>query len=791
MASELAPAPTLAAEAIPTLASASLVARASTSQDHPEPRRGYQQQNKRKSSGFKMSEELLKKSSLRLRTKPTEPSSRYIIHTRKQRLLSDGRRLRGRAPTLETKSTGNLYLDWGYLMEELSRESLLEFLFKPKYEHCELEELEEHELCYDFTAARQWQGFPNLGNTCYMNAILQALFSIPCFGDDLLSQSVLWGRIPFNGLTLCMAQLLVLRYMYNCEIKEKILSNTKKAISSLAGIFSKNTQNDAHEFLGHILDHMKEQMKTLRAVWESRWEFAEGSSSRKPFAMREVPICPIVSNFEFELQRLIICNACQQIVLRTEINNYLSITLYPGTKGNPKSLQFSLDLFFAPEELEYKCETCQHKVSTGIHKFNTLPRVLITHLKRYHFTGSSSSKKMDQCLAIPRILDLSSHCVESTIPPPPLVKYPSQPPSQAAKDSEQVGLRNPTSSTAQTTSAPKYALALSREAEAQGVSENQPYICEEDDSDSDIMELQDTESAKLEAVRGEEPQACSSRMLQEEHFYIVTDDDDDEGSETISIPDEDDLVEAPLEQVPRPTLAPIQSNLGRTWQDSPEAAGESQDVEGMKTFGQSPQQPVFPSLPKPVPQEYTKTLQAPAGEPSPKQGTLKSSGKSGPRKKPRKITVAGRVGQKVQRQTRACKALPEKASKMRVDVGKAQELEDTTPKQETKVPTQRRKGQTPEKAMLQEVSLQDCGPHAYHLIGMVSHIGSSMNSGHFICDVFNFERQTWFSFNDLHVSTAQDIPVKGNGRYSTGYIFFYMQNDIYQQLLQRGYEVPE
>lgn len=45
--------------------------------------------------------------------------------------------------------------------------------------------------------------FSNLGNTCYMNAILQSLFSLSSFSNDLLKQGIQWKRVPMNALLRC------------------------------------------------------------------------------------------------------------------------------------------------------------------------------------------------------------------------------------------------------------------------------------------------------------------------------------------------------------------------------------------------------------------------------------------------------------------------------------------------------------------------------------------------------------------------------------------------------------
>lgn len=111
-----------------------------------------------------------------------------------------------------------------------------------------------------------WQGFPNVGNTCYMNAILQSLFATPSFTDDLLMQGVPWEKIPFDALIMCVSQLLALKDICDVETKGEQLVNVKRTISAVAETFSGNMQNDAYEFLGYCLDQLKEDMAKLNTA---------------------------------------------------------------------------------------------------------------------------------------------------------------------------------------------------------------------------------------------------------------------------------------------------------------------------------------------------------------------------------------------------------------------------------------------------------------------------------------------------------------------------------------------
>lgn len=73
--------------------------------------------------------------------------------------------------------------------------------------------------------------------------------------------------------------------------------------------------------------------------------------------------------------------------------------------------------------------------------------------------------------------------------------------------------------------------------------------------------------------------------------------------------------------------------------------------------------------------------------------------------------------------------------------------------------------------------------NSYRIVSVVSHIGSSSSSGHYISDVYDMKKQSWLTYNDLDVSTTQESSVQRD-RDRSGYIFFYMHKDVFEELLE-------
>lgn len=264
----------------------------------------------------------------------------------------------------------------------------------------------------------QLSGFSNLGNTCYMNAILQALFHLEPFTRDLVHISRRISRsLPQQSLYQSLVRLHGSRKRIVSDIaKRDLLRSVKQAISSSAKRFSGYQQHDAHEFLSQVLDQLKEEVaKVMKST---------PSPSRSPREVTEgmEVVNPTLQNFEFEVTHTISCSNCPEEVTKAEQFYDLSLEMPRRRAGStPCTIQHALDLFFRKESIEYKCEKCGCCKAEVSHKFTKLPRVLILHLKRYNYnSGSSVQSKMLQNIVIPKFLSLSTHCNEDTSKPYPI-----------------------------------------------------------------------------------------------------------------------------------------------------------------------------------------------------------------------------------------------------------------------------------------------------------------------------------------------------------------------------------
>ncbi|XP_037862248.1 ubiquitin carboxyl-terminal hydrolase 29 [Chlorocebus sabaeus] len=721
-------------------------------------------------SGLQMNEDILKEHNPVPNKKYKTDSLKYIQSNRKNpSSLEDLEKASDLklGPSFKTNSNGHPNLDETVLATQtLDAKNGLTFPLEPVHSQDD-PRCNEAQVPLDSHSEQLQQGFPNLGNTCYMNAILQSLFAIPSFADDLLTQDVPWEYIPFEALIMTLTQLLALKDFCSTEIKRELLGNVKKVISAVAEIFSGNMQNDAHEFLGQCLDQLKEDMENLNAILNTGKKCRDENSSPQMHvgsAATKVFVCPVVANFEFELQLSIICKACGHAVLKVEPNNYLSINLHQETKPLPLSIQNSLDLFFREEELEYNCEMCKHKSCVARHTFSRLSRVLIVHLKRYSFNNAWLLVKNNEQVYIPKYLSLSSYCNESTKPPLPLSSNAPVRKCEVLEVSQEMisEITSPLTPSMKLTSESSGSLVLPVEPEKNADLQRSQRDCGEESQEQHQGDLENGSALESElvhfrdrAISEQELPVADSPMDQEDISLPVICED---GGKPISSPDTR-LVEVHLQEMPQHQ--------------------ELQKYEKTNTFVEFDFDSVMEStngfyeckenrIPEGS-QEMTEQFQQCFEE-----SIIEEFLQQAPPPAVRKLDAQEHAEE-----------TPNQSTELRLqqaDLNHLEALGCDNPGNKNILDTENTRGEA--KELTRNVKMGD-PLQAYRLISVVSHIGSSPNSGHYISDVYDFQKQAWFTYNDLRVSEISETKMQ-EARLHSGYIFFYMHNGIFEELLRKA-----
>ncbi|XP_050997863.1 ubiquitin carboxyl-terminal hydrolase 26 [Acomys russatus] len=545
------------------------------------------------------------------------------------------------------------------------------------------------------------QGLPNVGNSCYINVVVQSLCSVPLFVNDLFNQGFPWVKPPRDSFNMHLMQLLVLKDIYSMTSRKKLLKSIIKALP-VFGILTAHWQNDAHEFLSLCLVQLKETIQRLALIWQSEGEYGGNNLLREIFAnhaaIDRMPVCPVASNFDFELISSIFCKDCGLTVFKREPNSYISINIPQRVKDHRLSIQTSLDLFLSAEELEHRCERCMHNKSIALHKFSCLPRVMIIHLKRYSVDESWVMKKDEQHVIASKYLRLSHHCNKNTKLPQPLGSNSHAKDIDLLKPLEELGF--------EILSMPYNSVMASR-------SEGFPTVSVRSDKESESQNVKREqqedlrEGATSNIVRSE----LTNKMKKiKEHGQDNTGSNLDSGSTS----------EATKNDVR------IQKKSQKHQQALKCNEDRSEKQPSIKALTQSHSKPSF--------QEQPENLR------KPKKSHTQSSSRGSP-------------ASPDSRKTPGNKDVFDKKTRPIGKVGP----QNSNPKDKT----------------------------IYRLISIINHIGSSPDGGHYISDAFDFRKRCWFSYNDQQVTSIHEDFVQ-KARSSTGYVFFYMHNDIFEELLARG-----
>ncbi|WAR58656.1 hypothetical protein PtB15_5B891 [Puccinia triticina] len=230
-------------------------------------------------------------------------------------------------------------------------------------------------------------GFYNTGNTCFLNATLQALVHTPALAIGLMDRD---EHSPEScGLArdkkfcaLCRMYRLVNMCFEKASYPPHAIepSPINRALSKFAPTMRGGRQEDAHEFLRLLVEAMQ------NGALQGRAEKAKQKQKESTFVHRM---------FGGKLRSRVVCEHCN--TPSDTFDNFLDLSL---DISQANSVASALKAYHKFDRLrganQYKCDKCKclRDAKKSMSVFSA-PPILTLHLKRFNFRGKKINKRVN------------------------------------------------------------------------------------------------------------------------------------------------------------------------------------------------------------------------------------------------------------------------------------------------------------------------------------------------------------------------------------------------------------
>jgi len=295
-------------------------------------------------------------------------------------------------------------------------------------------------------------GFTNIGNTCYMNSVLQLILNSKQLNDFVAENNKsypLYFKYLKTSTPELNEEIIHTKMIYQLDNIIKMMDKTrkitptefKKCINYNIPDFDNYKHQDAHEFLLKLLDIINEECgvesnHNLKKIPDSVIEYEElekkylikkddrilrkmlflKHNNKKDFILNDglkfiAQVCkkkhnPFSYSFWTFHSFIINCSDCNHETISYENTSILSVDI-------EKTLDECLDNFYSSNKLDdyYICTNCK---GHNNHKKNIIiktPETLFIHLKRFKYTGYHYIKNNTN-IVIPDVINLRKYTIK-------------------------------------------------------------------------------------------------------------------------------------------------------------------------------------------------------------------------------------------------------------------------------------------------------------------------------------------------------------------------------------------